>query len=207
MTKRYLAKFLVIIVVFTYSAIGIIIISLTAFYGLDPMEKDENDKVIDVRNWVSMIVALIIPVAFALLLWKYSDFQQREIKDVVTDQKIHLLNLESETLQKSQVIINHVKRFLKNIERLSEELGKDTMKNKEILELIHINMNQTHITISNISRSELDKIRKPEIKNSLQHLINNIQVYCEMGFMKEYPPSKDGLFEDIDEMLSKLQKR
>jgi len=64
----------------------ILVTSGVVYFGLDYFEKDPSGNIMDVRNWVSMTITLVIPGALALIIWRYSHRKNEEISEFLEAQ-------------------------------------------------------------------------------------------------------------------------
>ncbi|MEX0862183.1 hypothetical protein [Nitrosopumilus sp.] len=78
---------LVYILGITYVVCVAIIALVNHFTSLNTVEI-ENGQWLDIQNWVSMVVTLIIPLGVAIVFWKYSHFHQKESSDILKESTI-----------------------------------------------------------------------------------------------------------------------
>jgi len=68
----------------------ILVTSGVVYFGLDYFEKDLSENIVDVRNWVSMTITLVIPGALALIIWRYSHRKNEEMSEFLEAQHVVL---------------------------------------------------------------------------------------------------------------------
>lgn len=83
MSQKKFTFQIVIIIVFTYLAIALTVSIGILHFGLDYVEKDNDGNFIDIRNWVSMSITLVFPIAIATLIWSYSHYKQQQVDTII----------------------------------------------------------------------------------------------------------------------------
>lgn len=135
----------------TYGVTLALVIGIHFGTGTDTVIKDAYGNWLDVKNWVAMIVTLVIPIGVAVGLWYYSHKQQQIMHDEskIQQEKISSLTDEVHKIVKEDATtkeeikqdlswmlnrnlastINGLERTLKSNEYYSKESNPDKKKN------------------------------------------------------------------------------
>ncbi len=119
-----LTVLLVNILVFTYLVAATVIFAIHFYGNMDTVITNENGTWLDVRNWVSMTITLIIPLGVAFVLWRYSIFQQAQMHIESSIQQIGISKLVEEIKElekKQQQVTDEQIKFRKEKENYAYE--------------------------------------------------------------------------------------
>jgi len=148
-SKMKLSQILAIIFGLTYGVALGVIMGIHFLGGMSTVVLDDENTWLDFKNWVAMVVTLIIPIGVAFALWYYSHKQsemmhdesknrQKEISDLAKD--VHdFTEGESVTHKEIEELVSfnflkqlrYVERSLKRTKEIHENYKKESDSDKK----------------------------------------------------------------------------
>lgn len=207
MSRKKIIVDIVTITILTYVVIAAIVVIGILQFELSYFENDINGDFVDIRNWISMVVTLVIPGALALILWRYSDYKNKESTKMIKD----VQNLTREIKQEKQnrkffalsrLRIN-VKQIIHYLQEIETRWNDQTSTDSQILGCLHNAKAQIRDieNISKIASSDLD----PALTNTLRKRCDFLELYSstyQIG--KHERPSKSELLPGFEKSLKEI---
>lgn len=142
-------------------AVTIIVISGTNwFFHIDTLNPPPEA---DVRNWVSLVVALIIPTAIAVAIWKDSKYDQEELGRIVKD--------VAEQQKTISNLVTEVKSTTSKVDNIIEKQETEKAKRyQNVVNRIHsslMNIQGMIMAVDRILKDAVVRATSAEIKNHL----------------------------------------
>ncbi len=159
----------------------ILMVSLGVFnFGLDYLEEDQSGTLIDVRNWVSMAVTLVIPGALAVIIWRYSHYKNEETAKMIEDIQNLSKSLKQEkqnrrffALSRLRINVNQIIHYLQDMEK---KLTNSKYTDSEIVSCLQ-NAKANIRDIEDISKIAASDI-EPSLSNTLRKRCDFLNLYC-----------------------------
>ncbi len=195
------------IIIATYGAVVAVLFFGVLQWGLNLTTFGEDGKPIDVKNWVSMVVTLIVPLGIAIMIWKYSDIKQGQINAIIKEQDDIAKEKERITLQKISQNLLQAIFLLEGYEELTKKLTDDVTKDIPLQENMTQNTKAAMVRFQNITEDDLEKIRNIKLALDIKEVVVRGLWYCQGNFGKSFPPSKDGILTLCKNTLEKITEK
>lgn len=204
MSKKKFTYKIVTIMVFTYLAMALTVSIGILYFGLDYVEKDKDGNFIDIRNWVSMSITLVFPIAIATLIWSYSHYKQQQVDTIIkklekTDdaetklsilktydnlfllyESLRILITVGNTLESSKAITNHITSILQMVDNDITTCAKSI--DVKSISLLTITLTNLHSILIRILGPETTMGNLQTDRNDIRKLMPTIKDIFEKDF-------------------------